>query len=312
MIRLDIDRVRKTYPGGKTALEGISFSCGAGVVGLLGPNGAGKTTLVSILAGVLVASEGTMELNGISPLRDSNRWRAQLGFMPQHFDFPPGMTGREVLVRAGLLHRLSPAEARRQACELLRETRLTDAASRRAARYSRGMKQRLGIACALIGNPQLLLLDEPTSGLDPAERVFFRELLAHRGALGETLTILSSHIVEDIERCCDSVVVIDKGRVLFHGALTSLIERAEGIVWELPCTHESVEEWKRAGRLVALRASGERGMRARVVSVAPPGGDAVAAKPTLDDGYLALLAASRQVAPGNGEVDDALHDDRAV
>lgn len=287
---LVLEGITKIYPNLRRALDEITISIGTGVFGLLGPNGAGKSSLMEILSGGLAFESGRAILGGKIDLdRHAPEWRRHLGYMPQSFDFVPNMTGREVLEESALLLGLSPARTRDRMDALLERVNLSWAANRDAAGYSRGMKQRLAIAMAILGDPLLLLLDEPTAGLDPEERVFFRELLAE--VADTRVVILSSHIVSDIERCCSRVGVIVKGRMLFDGAPSALTASLSQRVWEMPVTTAEIDPLVRSRRLVALTEREARAY-ARVLSEDAPSPDAVRVEATLEDAYMEALSAT--------------------
>lgn len=290
-MELILEGVVKEYAGGQRALDGVSLAIGPGVFGLLGPNGAGKTSLMEILAGQLDWEQGHVALSlpqrgRIDRARQPGAWRRSLGYMPQLFDFPARTTGREVLEEGALLLGLDPRRLRPRMEALLDRVNLTFAADRHAASYSRGMKQRLGFALAVLHDPPLLLLDEPTAGLDPVERVFFRELLAELAH--DRIVLLSTHIVGDVERCCQQVAVVRKGRVLYHGALTDLVASARGSVWEHRVTASAVEALVQGRSVVSLEPDGDA-VRARMVAPVAPSDGAVACAPRLEDAYVALL-----------------------
>ncbi len=285
--RLEISGVTKVYPNLRRALDDVALTIGEGVFGLLGPNGAGKSSLMEILSGGLDFERGRVTIGGkIDLVRDAPLWRRNLGYMPQSFDFPHNVTGREVLEEAAVMSGLSPRRLKPRIDVLLERVNLAAAASRHAAGYSRGMKQRLAIAMALLADPVLLLLDEPTAGLDPEERVFFRELLASTSK--GRVVILSTHIVSDIERCCSRIGVIVKGRVLFEGAPSALTGKLAARTWEMPVTPQQIDEWVRSRRLVALHERGN-GAVARLLSAEKPGESAIPVEATLEDAYVEAI-----------------------
>lgn len=268
-------------------LRGISLTLGPGVFGLLGPNGAGKSTLMEILAANLLPTSGTAILRGAVDLRkDPAGWRRELGYLPQGFDFPGQMTGRELLLQVAAFRGYGPAAVRGRVDALLERANLVDAADRYAAGYSRGMKQRLGIILALLADPPLLLLDEPTAGLDPVERLFFRELLAEVGST--RVVILSTHIVGDIERCCSRVGVLSGGVLAFDGSPSELAAQARGLTWEAPLAPGEAEEAVRSRRVVAMMTRGDKPW-VRVVSPERPTPDATEVEPGVADGYVSLV-----------------------
>lgn len=288
--------VTKIYPTLRRALDGVSLDVGEGVFGLLGPNGAGKSTLMTILAAAMEFERGSATLDGIDVRRRPAPWRAKLGVLPQSFDFLPQMTGLEVLEQAALLSGRSPRSLRGRMNELLERVNLVAAARREAATYSQGMKQRLGAAAAFLCEPRLVLLDEPTAGLDPEERVFFRELLAEQSR--GRIVILSTHIVGDVERCCDALAVIDRGRVVYEGSPRALAARAQGRTWEGDIDRSLAARLAEERRLVSLKqapaSDGRARPRARLLADERPGDWAQPAEPTLEDGYLALVGIEAQ------------------
>lgn len=278
----------KAYDSRARALDGVDLELGPGVFGLLGPNGAGKSTLISILAGAMDFEAGDVRLGGsLHPLRTPRAWRRRLGYTPQRFDFPPHLTAREFLAQSALMAGLSPFGLRRRIDAALDSVRLLADGKRNAADFSRGMKQRLAVAASLIAKPDLLLLDEPTAGLDPSERVLFREVLAEAGS--RCIVVLSTHIVSDVETCCESMAILAKGRIEFHGPPAELIRRVEGRVWEADEEGTRVGERTDAPVMVAMRMKDGRA-RARFVGEAPPAPGAERVEANLEDAYVHFLA----------------------
>ena len=211
-MELKIDRVTKQY-GSKIAVDRITLGLGAGVHGLLGANGAGKTTLMRMICGILQPTQGQITLAG-EPVT-SESYRAMLGYLPQDFGYYPDFTGREFLLYMAALKGLSKPQAREKSGELLEMVGLSEQARKKIKTYSGGMKQRLGIAQALLNAPRLLVLDEPTAGLDPKERVRFRDLIAEEGK--SSIVLLSTHIVSDVEHIADSILMMKAGRLIYQG-----------------------------------------------------------------------------------------------
>ena len=283
---IQINDLTKTYRGGVKALDGISLDIGMGMFGLVGPNGAGKTTLMRILAGLLRPSSGRVIAFGHDMSTASGRLaaKANLGYLPQELGLYPNLNAYEFLDYMAILKGVTDAtERKRQINDLLEKVRLTDVAKRRLKTYSGGMKRRIGIAQALLGNPRLLIVDEPTAGLDPEERVRFRNLLADM-ALERTI-ILSTHIVEDISQSCNDLAVMRSGNVIFRGSPSDLIERARGHVW----TITSSGERPNGGLTLVSTLQMANGVQYRVVGDPDPQYHAAPVEPSLEDGYMWLM-----------------------
>ena len=267
--------------GSVRALDGINITIGPGITGLLGPNGAGKTTMLRILATLLPPTSGTARLDGWSTSHDRERVeiRRRLGYLPQDLGLYPRFTVFEFVDYLAMLKELhDPRQRHRRVREALEAVDLQDVAGRKIRTLSGGIRRRVGIAQAIVADPQLLLLDEPTGGLDPEQRVRFRQLV---GRLGEHRTILlSTHLVEDVSAICTSVVVLWHGRVLFQGAPAELRKRAEGLVWSAQeASSDAVASWRTDNG--KLRVIGAR-----------PGPSATPVEPTLEDGYLLVTSGS--------------------
>jgi ABC-type multidrug transport system ATPase subunit len=289
-MELVIEGVGKRYKGDFWGLRGFSLHLKAGVLGLLGPNGAGKSTLMRILATITRPTEGRVLWNGEDIAKSPDGLRAVLGYLPQDFGVYPNLTAVEFLEYLAAVKGLDGAVARRRIEELLALVNLTDARKKPLGGYSGGMKQRIGIAQALLNDPRLLIVDEPTVGLDPEERVRFRNLLSDLG--GERIVILSTHIVSDVEATANEIAIVDRGHLLTHAEPEKLLRGVEGKVWEwvLPSADlaEARERWK-IGNTVR-RADG---VHARVVSPVAPAAEATPLVPTLEDAYLSVLEGSR-------------------
>lgn len=288
-MRLNIESVGKRYKGDFWGLRGFTLELQPGVLGLLGPNGAGKSTLMRILATITRPTEGRVLWDGTDIVRSPDGLRAVLGYLPQDFGVYPNLNAVEFLEYMAAVKGLDGRAAKQRIEELLVLVNLAEARKRPLGGYSGGMRQRIGIAQALLNDPQLLIVDEPTVGLDPEERVRFRNLLSDLG--GERIVILSTHIVSDVEAVATGIALVDRGRLLAHAEPEELLRRAEGRVWEwvIPSSELAAarSRWKISGTF--RRADG---VHARVVSDVPPPG-ATPATPTLEDAYLAALEGDR-------------------
>lgn len=211
-MKLSVDRLTKQYKN-KIAVDRISYEFNEGVYGLLGANGAGKTTLMRMLCGILTPTGGEVSFDGIGV--DTEEYRAGLGYLPQDFGYYPNFTGMDFLLYMAALNGLGRGQAKRKSKEILEFVSLTDVAKKKIKTYSGGMKQRLGIAQALLNDPKILILDEPTAGLDPKERVHFRNLIKDLGE--DSIVILSTHIVSDVDKIADIILMMKDGRLIFQG-----------------------------------------------------------------------------------------------
>jgi ABC-2 type transport system ATP-binding protein len=288
-LNLGIENVSKRYGGGNWALRNFTLQLGPGVLGLLGPNGAGKTTLMSILATITRATEGRVLWNGTDLATDPDALRSTLGYLPQDFGVYPNLNAVEFLEYLAAVKGLDAAASRKRIDELLNLVNLTDVRKRPLGGYSGGMKQRVGIAQALLNDPQLLIVDEPTAGLDPEERVRFRNLLSELS--GERIIILSTHIVSDVEATATDIALISQGALVAHASPELLLQRVEGRVWEwvLPSGELNTA---RQRYLISNTARRSDGVHARVLGDSPPHG-AQPVTPNLEDAYLYCLSQHR-------------------
>ncbi|MFZ0800857.1 MAG: ABC transporter ATP-binding protein, partial [Terriglobales bacterium] len=268
-MKLVIDKVSKRYRGGNWALKGFSLELGPGVLGLLGPNGAGKTTLMSILATITRATEGKVTWNGNDVASNPDGLRAVLGYLPQDFGVYPNLNAVEFLEYLAAVKGLDAATSRRRIDDLLNLVNLADVRKRPLGGYSGGMKQRVGIAQALLNDPQLLIVDEPTAGLDPEERVRFRNLLSDLS--GERIVILSTHIVSDVEATATDIALIAQGTLVAHASPEELLRHVEGKVWEwvLPSAELNAAKGK---YLISNTSRRSDGVHARVLADRAPSG----------------------------------------
>jgi ABC-type multidrug transport system ATPase subunit len=285
---IEIRNLEKTYRGGVRALDNVSLSIGTGMFGLLGPNGAGKTTLMRILAGLLNPTAGSVTVfgNDLSTTEGKYATKTVLGYLPQDLGLYPNLSAREFLDYVAILKGVSDRARRAAQIEqLLEVVRLTDTSNRKLRTFSGGMRRRVGIAQALLGDPKLIIVDEPTTGLDPEERVRLRNFL---GELARKCTvILSTHIIEDISASCRQLAVLAKGRVLFTGTPGDLVRSAQGKVWTIrsdgpaPNHGLSVVTTLQLADTVQYRVLGQ--------DARPWYEDATPIEPTLEDGYIWLM-----------------------
>jgi ABC-2 type transport system ATP-binding protein len=294
-MKLEIKNLTKVYAGGVRALSDFSLELGPGVLGLLGPNGAGKSTLMRILATVTPSTGGVVTWNGADIARNPDSLRSELGYLPQDFGVYPNLTATEFLEYIAAVKGLGAAAARRRIEELLVLVNLADVRRRPIGGFSGGMKQRVGIAQALLNDPRLLIVDEPTAGLDPEERVRFRNLLSELG--GERIVILSTHIVSDVEASATEIALIARGRLVAHASPEKLLREVAGRVWEWALPSEELPAAKKRFLISAQIRRGD-GVHVRVVGDAPPSPQATSAEPTLEDAYLYHVSSGRAAAAG--------------
>ncbi|HKY90490.1 MAG TPA: ABC transporter ATP-binding protein [Nevskiaceae bacterium] len=286
-MRLEIRDLSKRYPGGIQALDGVTLSIPPGMFGLLGPNGAGKSTLMRTLATLQTADRGTARLGDIDILREPARVREVLGYLPQDFGLYPKVTALELLDHLARLKGYADAQVRRATVEaLLQRVNLFDVRRQKLGGFSGGMRQRFGIAQALLGAPKLIIVDEPTAGLDPEERVRFHNLLADIAE--DVVVILSTHIVDDVSDLCSRLAVIDKGRVLLTGEPAALIARMAGKIWLKSVAKGDVDALRARVPLISTRLSGGRTL-VRAYADASPGDGFDAATPDLEDVYFSVI-----------------------
>ena len=280
---LQLDGVSKKFRGGNYGVRDLSLSIGGGVLGLLGPNGAGKTTLMQMIATITRPTSGTIRFQDLDAVRDPDSIRRKLGYLPQDFGVYDNLTAIEFL---SYFAALKGVHNRARINQMLEMVNLHNVAKRAVGGFSGGMKQRLGIAQALINDPDLVIVDEPTAGLDPEERVRFRNVLADVG-LGK-LVILSTHIVSDVESVATHIAIMNAGAIIACATPEELMRAAEGSVWELVVPSERFDELRKTARVSsAVRKSD--GVHVRIVSSDVPGG-ATAAEPTLEDAFLYTMS----------------------
>ena len=303
---LTIRDLVKVYPGPVTALQGINLDVPPGMFGLLGPNGAGKSTLMKILAGLLEATSGQVTLDGEDVLSKPERIRRRLGYLPQEFGFYPHLTGEKMLAYLLKLKGVeAPGGLKKLVAELLERVNLSYAARRKVKTYSGGMRQRLGIAQAIAGDPRLIIVDEPTAGLDPEERLRFYRILAELAA--DRIVLLSTHIVEDVAVLCPRFAVIHKGRLVALTSPTEARQAIEGRIFEGRIGREELEEIHRRRLRVIQSVLVEGKNRVRVYQ--PDGSSLLgfeSVPATLEDAYLL------RVQDAEGERQEAREEPRPV
>jgi ABC-type multidrug transport system ATPase subunit len=280
---LTVESVSKKFKGGNYGVRDVSFQVGGGVLGLLGPNGAGKTTLMQMIATITKATTGRILFRGHDIAKDPEMLRRMLGYLPQDFGVYDNLTAQEFL---GYFAALKGVRGTAKVRELLEAVNLHTVANRTIGGFSGGMKQRLGIAQALINDPDVVIVDEPTAGLDPEERVRFRNLLSDFGA--GKLVILSTHIVSDVESIATEIAIMKHGSLVALATAEELLRQAEGHVWELVVSSERFERIR--GELVvsnAVRRSD--GVHVRTVGAQRPQSDATLADPRLEDAFLYVM-----------------------
>ena len=282
-MNLSIQGISKLYSGKVWGLKNFTLEVGSGILGLLGPNGAGKSTLMRILATITKPNSGTVTWNEINILRSPNRLRAVLGYLPQDFGVYPNLNAIEFLEYIAAAKGLDRKAARGRIQELLEVVNLTDARKRQLGSYSGGMKQRVGIAQALLNDPELLIVDEPTAGLDPEERVRFRNLLSELS--GDRIVILSTHIVSDVEACATFIALISRGQLITSAVPEELLQSVEGKVWERVVGSAEVPGLRQQYLTSSITHRSD-GVHLRIVAGESPGAQAVAQMPTLEDAYL--------------------------
>ena len=279
---LEFHSLCKNY-GRTQALKDLSMSLDNGIFALLGPNGAGKSTLINILAGLLAATSGSITYGGEDTLSMGARFRSLIGFMPQYPGFYPDFTARQLMVYISRLKGLSQKDAKQTSAELLGEVNLSDCADKKIKSFSGGMKQRLGLAQALIGKPEILILDEPTAGLDPKERVRFRNLISR---LSQQMTVIfCTHIVSDIETIASQVLLLKKGELIAQGSVGELTQTLVGKVWELSLSDSETERFLTENPCSSLVNRG--GMPCvRCICDTKPHELAMSCEPCLEDVYM--------------------------
>jgi ABC-2 type transport system ATP-binding protein len=286
-MELRIDNLSKRYPNGVQALQNVSLTIPVGMFGLLGPNGAGKSTLMRTLATLQEADSGSASLDGIDVLNQKDEVRRVLGYLPQEFGLYPKVSAEKLLTHFATLKGIAnPKERREVVNALLQQTNLWDHRRKPLGSFSGGMKQRFGIAQALLGNPRLIIVDEPTAGLDPEERVRFHNLLS---AIGQNIiVILSTHIVSDVSDLCGQMAIIHQGQVLLTGEPATLVADLQGRVWKKSIDAADLAAHRQEFQVVLVRLFAGRTM-IHVLSEGHPGAGFEPVTPDLEDLYFATI-----------------------
>jgi len=291
---LSIDSLTHVYPNGVRALDGVSLSIPRGMFGLLGPNGAGKSTLMRTVATLQSPTSGTIRFGDIDVIRDPEALRRTLGYLPQDFGVYPRVSAYEMLDHMAVLKGVADPKARRETVEfLLSQTNLWDVRKKALAGFSGGMRQRFGIAQALIGDPSLIIVDEPTAGLDPEERNRFLNLLAEIGE--NVVVILSTHIVEDVSDLCPAMAIISDGRIVSQGEPAALIAQIDGRVWTKTIERTELEDCRARYQVISTRLFAGRTV-IHVLADADPGDGFRRFDGGLEDVYFSTLFAARRAA----------------
>jgi ABC-2 type transport system ATP-binding protein len=291
---LELNDVSHVYANGTHALDHVTLSIPRGMYGLLGPNGAGKSTLMRTVATLQAPTEGSIRFGNIDVIAQPGELRRTLGYLPQDFGVYPRISAAEMLDHMAALKGIgTPAERKQTVETLLHQVNLWDVRKKALAGFSGGMRQRFGIAQALIGNPQLIIVDEPTAGLDPEERNRFLNLLAEIGE--QVVVILSTHIVEDVADLCPRMAVLAGGQIGLEGVPAELIRNTRGRIWMKAIERTELEQYKQDYQLISTRLFAGRTM-VHVLADSDPGNDFTAVHGDLEDVYFAALAQSRRAA----------------
>jgi ABC-2 type transport system ATP-binding protein len=287
-MELQIREVSKTYRNGAQALKNVTLTIPEGMYGLLGRNGAGKSTLMRILATLQEPDGGAIRLGDIDVVSQKDRVRETLGYLPQSFGFHPRVSAEALLDHFAVLKGVIDGGPRRDVVEsLLRRTNLWDVRKQRVGTFSGGMRQRLGVAIALLGNPKLIVVDEPTAGLDPEERVRFLNLLSEIGE--DSIVILSTHIVEDVEELCNRLAIIDRGEILLEAEPMRAIFDLRGRIWRRNVSRDELPALERALPVISTKLMAGRTI-AHVYAETSPGAAFEAVEPDLKDVYFSVMA----------------------
>lgn len=283
-MKVEIRNLSKIYPNGQKALKNLNLDIPMGMFGLLGANGAGKSSLMRTLATLQEADSGTITFGDIDVLKDKTRMRRILGYLPQDFGVYPGVSAEQLLTHLAALKGITSVRDRKELVKhLLHQVNLYSVRHKAVSSYSGGMRQRFGIAQALIGNPKLIIVDEPTTGLDPTERVRFLNLLSQVGE--NAAIILSTHIVEDVAELCSNMAIIDKGQVLLTGNPLELMGRLKGKIWEKTLRRDELPACQQTYQVISTRFF-VGNIIARIFANRLPDASCISVSPTLEDVYF--------------------------
>jgi ABC-2 type transport system ATP-binding protein len=291
---LELNDVSHVYPNGTRALDHVTLSIPRGMYGLLGPNGAGKSTLMRTVATLQSPTEGAIRFGDIDIIAEPEKLRRTLGYLPQDFGVYPRVSAYDMLDHMAVLKGISSGSDRKATVEaLLHKTNLWSVRKKALAGFSGGMRQRFGIAQALIGNPELIIVDEPTAGLDPEERNRFLNLLAEIGE--NVVVILSTHIVDDVSDLCPQMAVIANGRIQLEGAPQALIDRTRGRIWTKTIDRSELDSYRERYEIISTRLFAGRTV-IHVMADADPGNGFAPVQGGLEDVYFSTLTQSRRAA----------------
>ncbi len=286
-MELVIKNLSKTYSNGVKALNNINLNISKGMFGLLGPNGAGKSTLMRTIAALQNADSGSIFLGDIDVINQKNELRKVLGYLPQDFGFYPKVSALDLLNHFAVLKGISNKTERKQMVDaLLLQTNLYEVRKRNVSDYSGGMRQRFGIAQALLGNPKLIIVDEPTAGLDPQERNRFHNILSEIGE--QVIVILSTHIVDDVKTLCNQMVVMNRGTILLEGTPKQAVEAIQGKIWTASINKEDLTSYKKQFNVISQYIN-EGKMTVHVFANSQPSAEFVATEADLEDVYFSHI-----------------------
>ncbi len=294
-MKLQISNLSKTYPNGTRALDHVNLEIQTGMFGLLGPNGAGKSTLMRTLATLQMPDTGSIQLGGLNVLTQKKEVRQILGYLPQEFGVYPKVSAERLLDHLAVLKGITDKSSRKKLVQaLLEKTNLYDVRKKNLGGFSGGMKQRFGIAQALLTRPKLIIVDEPTAGLDPAERNRFHNLLSELGE--EAVVILSTHIVDDVKELCTSMAIINHGKILMHGNPLEAIAEVEGKVWKKRIHKTELADYEKAYQVISnMLIAGQPEIH--VLSDSMPGEGFSPTEADLEDVYFSYIHAASTAEP---------------